>query len=43
MTSLRERALSVFPAGSNGEFDLPPKLTLVIARGVGCRLWDVAD
>jgi len=42
MTSLRERSLSVFPAGSNGEFDLPPKLALVIARGEGCRLWDEA-
>lgn len=42
MTSLRERSLSVFPAGSNGEFDLPPDLALVIARGEGCRLWDAA-
>jgi len=42
MTSLRKRSLSVFPAGSNGEFDLPPELALVIARGEGCRLWDEA-
>jgi len=42
MTSLRERSLAVFPAGSNGEFDLPPELALVIARGAGCRLWDEA-
>ena len=42
MTPLRERSLSVFPAGSNGEFDLPADLALVIARGEGCRLWDEA-
>jgi glutamate-1-semialdehyde 2,1-aminomutase len=40
MTSLAERSLAVFPAGSNGEFDLPPELAMVIARGDGCRLWD---
>ncbi len=34
------RSLEVFPAGSNGEFDLPPELALVIARGEGCELWD---
>ncbi len=37
-----ERAQSVFPAGSNGEFNLPPELSIVIARGEGCRLWDSA-
>lgn len=40
MTTDRERALTLFPAGSNGEFNLPPDLNLVIARGAGCELWD---
>lgn len=35
-----ERSRAVFPAGSNGEFNLPPDLSMVIARGEGCRLWD---
>jgi glutamate-1-semialdehyde 2,1-aminomutase len=34
------RALATFPAGSNGEFDLPPDQVRVIARGLGCQLWD---
>lgn len=37
-----ERALAAFPAGSNGEFDLPPAMVRVIARGEGCRVWDAA-
>ena len=36
----RARCLSVFPAGSNGEFNLPPELATVIQRGQGCQLWD---
>jgi glutamate-1-semialdehyde 2,1-aminomutase len=32
------RAQQVFPAGSNGEFDLPPELAIVVAGGDGCRL-----
>jgi glutamate-1-semialdehyde 2,1-aminomutase len=40
MASARERSLAAFPAGSNGEFDLPAELAMVIARGAGCRLWD---
>lgn len=40
MPTLRERSLAVFPAGSNGEFNLPPELATVIARGQGCELWD---
>ncbi len=40
MTSLRERSLAAFPAASNGEFDLPPELAMVVDRGEGCRLWD---
>lgn len=34
------RALRVFPAGSNGEFNLPPELVRVIDAGLGCRLRD---
>ncbi len=34
------RSWNVFPAGSNGEFNLPRELSIVIARGEGCRLWD---
>ncbi len=40
MNSLRERSLTVFPAGSNGEFNLPPELAMVITNGRGCELWD---
>ena len=32
------RSLAAFPAGCNGEFDLPPELVCVIERGEGCRL-----
>jgi len=35
-----QRSLDVFPAGSNGEFNLPPELSLVIDRGKGANLWD---
>lgn len=34
------RAAAVFPAGSNGEFNLPAELAIVIRRGTGCELWD---
>ncbi len=34
------RSLQVFPAGSNGEFNLPPELSIVISRGRGAELWD---
>lgn len=34
------RALSVFPAGSNGEFGLPEALVTVIREGRGCELVD---
>ncbi len=40
MTTFRERALKLFPAGSNGEYDIPPELVPVIQRGEGCRVWD---
>ncbi len=37
-----ERSHSVFPAGSNGEFNLPPELSIVIERGQGYELWDTS-
>ena len=40
MATIRERSLAVFPAGSNGEFNLPGDMAMVISRGEGCRLWD---
>lgn len=43
MSRLASRAAAVFPAGSNGEFNLPPQLAIVIRRGVGCELWDDQD
>jgi glutamate-1-semialdehyde 2,1-aminomutase len=39
MRSAIQRSLAVFPAGSNGEFNLPPEFATVISRGEGCRLW----
>ncbi len=38
--SVAARSLACFPAGSNGEFNLPAELVRVIDRGSGCRLWD---
>jgi glutamate-1-semialdehyde 2,1-aminomutase len=35
-----ERSLRVFPGGSNGEFNLPPELSIVIREGQGCELRD---
>ena len=35
-----QRSMQVFPAGSNGEFDLPPELSTVISRGEGCEIVD---
>lgn len=40
VSAYTDRSLRVFPAGSNGEFNLPPELTRVIESGRGCRLWD---
>jgi len=34
------RSLAVFPGGSLGEYDLPPDLALVLARGAGAQVWD---
>jgi glutamate-1-semialdehyde 2,1-aminomutase len=39
-STARARSLEVFPAGSNGEFNLPPELSMVIAGGEGCEIWD---
>lgn len=39
-TSVAPRALAVFPAGSNGEFNLPEDTLRVIDRGLGCQVWD---
>lgn len=38
--SPRRRAQCVFPAGSNGEFNVPEDLSLVLRSGQGCRLQD---
>ncbi len=43
MSRLASRAAAVFPAGSNGEFNLPPDLAIVIRHGLGCELWDDQD
>lgn len=40
MATLSERSLAIFPAGSNGEFNLPEELAMVISHGSGCELWD---
>ncbi|MCA9188106.1 MAG: aspartate aminotransferase family protein [Pirellulaceae bacterium] len=38
--SAQVRSLAVFPAGSNGEFNLPDEMAIVIERADGCELWD---
>ena len=35
-----DRALRIFPGGSNGEFGIPPHLLVVPERGSGARIWD---
>ena len=40
MPQAAHRSLQVFPAGSNGEFNLPPELCTVISRGEGCEIED---
>ena len=37
-----ERSLAIFPAGSNGEFNLPPELATVIAGAKGVEVWDTS-
>jgi glutamate-1-semialdehyde 2,1-aminomutase len=39
-SSYRERALHLFPAGSNGEYGIPADLVPVIDRGKGAWVWD---
>lgn len=38
--SWRQRALDVFPGGSNGEYGIPADRVPVLARGQGSRVWD---
>ena len=38
--TFRERALALFPAGSNGEYGIPAELVPVLERGEGCRVWN---
>src|SRR5215472_9836772 len=40
MSSPAERAQRVFPGGSLGEYNLPPELAVVLARGEGATVWD---
>lgn len=40
--TFRERALALFPAGSNGEYGIPAELVPVIERGKGPWVWDTA-
>jgi glutamate-1-semialdehyde 2,1-aminomutase len=42
MRSDADRARAVFPGGSLGEYNLPPELGLVLARGEGATVWDTA-
>ena len=37
-----QRSLRVFPGGSNGEFNLPAELSIVISQGKGCELRDTS-
>ena len=41
MASYRERALKLFPGGSNGEYGIPPEMLPVLDRGDGCHVWDM--
>ncbi|MBN8248696.1 MAG: aminotransferase class III-fold pyridoxal phosphate-dependent enzyme [Verrucomicrobia bacterium] len=36
----RQRALALFPAGSNGEYGIPEDQVPILARGKGPRVWD---
>jgi glutamate-1-semialdehyde 2,1-aminomutase len=40
MRTLSKRSLAVFPAGSLGEYNLPPDLAVVLTRGEGATVWD---
>ena len=40
MPTYAQRALDLFPAGSNGEYRIPADLLPVIERGSGAHVWD---
>jgi len=40
MRTPSERSLALFPAGSLGEYNLPPELVRVLVRGQGTTVWD---
>ncbi len=40
MRTPSERSLALFPAGSLGEYNLPPDLVRVLVRGEGTTVWD---
>lgn len=40
MVTPAERVLAVFPAGSPGEYNLPPDLVTVLVRGEGAAVWN---
>lgn len=40
LSAIQQRSLNVFPAGSNGEFNLPDQMAVVISHGEGSKLWD---
>jgi glutamate-1-semialdehyde 2,1-aminomutase len=40
MPTPSERSLALFPAGSLGEYNLPPELVRVLVRGDGAAVWD---
>lgn len=40
MPTPSERSLAIFPAGSLGEYNLPPELVRVLVRGDGAAVWD---
>ncbi len=42
-TNARERALNIFPVGSNGEYDIPEPMIPVMRRGKGGWIWDTED
>ena len=40
--SFSDRALRLFPGGSNGEYGIPEGDAPVMDHGTGCRVWDTA-
>jgi len=41
-SELAERSAAVFPGASLGEYNLPPDMAVVLARGDGAAVWDSA-